>query len=573
METIRNFAIIAHVDHGKSTLADRLMELTGTVRGRVAHEQELDSHPISRERGITIRLAPVTLSYLLNSKSYTLNLIDTPGHVDFSYEVERSLAACEGVVLLVDATQGIQAQTLSHFHKAQKLGLKIIPAVNKIDLPNARINETVSELGDLTSQNDILPLSAKTGQGVKELLEKIIAQIPPPRPSVGPPRALIFSSQYDPQRGAVAYIRVFDGEINQTDTLYFMAAKRSGSPLQLGRFTPQMTAGDRLSAGEVGYVITNIKDPSLIKIGDTITTVNQASVVIPLPGYQDPKPMVFVSVFPVDQDDYYPLQEALKKLKLNDAAISFTPTASRALGRGFKCGFLGHLHAEVAQERLEEEFGLSLIATAPTVDYKTDPAGNGPTEPWVLATIISLPDYLGAIIQLCEERRGKQRDLKYHGRQATLVYELPLAEIITDFFDQLKAKSSGYASIDYELLGYRPFAAVELEVLINHQPVDALSQTMEKSRAVFYGRKIVDKLQTVIPRAQFSFPIQAAINGEIIARADIPAFRKDVTAKLYGGDRTRKDKLLEAQKKGKKKLKIIGRVELPGDIFLKIFKT
>lgn len=561
MDNIRNFAIIAHVDHGKSTLADRIMEITGTVKGHVLHEQELDSHPISRERGITIRLAPVTMQY----KNIIFNLIDTPGHVDFSYEVERSLAACEGAILLVDATQGVQAQTLSHLHKAKKLGLKIIPVINKIDMPNAQVGETLSEIKALDNFDTVFKISAKTGEGVKELLDEVIKKIPCPKSEKNSTRALIFSSQYDPQRGTIAYVRIFDGEIKKSDGLFFMATDLQGQTLQMGHFMPQMTACDKLSAGEVGYIITNIKDPSLVKIGDTITTNN--SPANPLTGYRDPKPMVYVSIFPVDQNDYYLLEDALKKLKLNDAAISFATTSSKALGRGFKCGFLGHLHAEVSQERLEKDFDLSLISTSPTVDYQNN------EEPWVLATMIVPQTYLGTIIQLCEERRGKSIDISYHGNHVTVIYELPMAEIITDFFDQLKSKSSGYASIDYELLEYRPFESVNLDILINHEPVDAMSQIMEKSRALIYGRKIVEKLKEAIPRAQFPFPIQAAVNGEIIARADVAAFRKDVIAKLYGGDRTRKDKLLEAQKKGKKKLKSIGHVELPGDIFLKVFKT
>ena len=558
MDNIRNFAIIAHIDHGKSTLADRLMEITGTIHYHA--EQLLDSHPVSRERGITIRLAPVTMHY----KNYILNLIDTPGHVDFSYEVERSLAACEGAILLVDATQGVQAQTLSNFQKAKRLDLKIIPVINKIDMPNAQISETLDELGQLDKFDKILHISAKTGQGIEGLLNKIISDIPAPKSTNNLTRALIFSSQYDPQRGTIAYVRVFDGEIKKGDQLFFVATGLHAQGMQLGHFMPQMTACDKLSAGEVGYIITNIKDPSLVKIGDTISTNTNSSS---LPGYKDPKPMVYVSVFPVDQNDYYLLEDALKKLKLNDAAITFVTTSSKALGRGFRCGFLGHLHAEVSQERLEKDFDLSIISTSPTVDYQNN------REPWVLATIIVPQNYLGTIIQLCEERRGISKDMSYHGNHVTITYELPMAEIITDFFDQLKSKSSGYASIDYELLEYRDFDSVNLDILINHEPVDAMYQVMEKSRAVEYGRKIVEKLKEAIPRAQFPFPIQASINGEIIARADVAAFRKDVIAKLYGGDRTRKDKLLEAQKKGKKKLKSIGRVELPGDIFLKVFKT
>ena len=568
MENIRNFAIIAHVDHGKSTLADRIMEICGAIKAHAHEEQLLDSHPVSRERGITIRLAPVSMVYRLQTTDYQLNLIDTPGHVDFSYEVERLLAACEGVVLLVDATQGVQAQTLSHFQKAKKLGLKVIPVVNKIDMPNAQINETLDELNQLDKFDKILKISAKTGEGVKELLEEIILKVPGPSARSEPTvRALIFSSQYDPQRGTIAYIRVVDGEIKTSDKLFFLATRLSGQILQMGHFKPTMVSAEKLSAGEVGYIITNIKDPSLVKIGDTITTNSELPTQNSLPGYKDPKPMVYVSVFPVDQNDYYLLEDALKKLKLNDAALTFVTTSSKALGRGFKCGFLGHLHAEVSQERLEKDFDLSIISTSPTVDYQNN------MEPWVVATIITPADYLGMVIQLCEDRRGQSIDMSYHGNRVTVIYELPMAEIITDFFDQLKSKSSGYASIDYELLEYRPFESVNLDILINHEPIDAMSQIMEKSRAVIYGRQIVERLKAAIPRAQFPFPIQASINGEIVARADVAAFRKDVIAKLYGGDRTRKDKLLEAQKKGKKKLKTIGRVELPGDIFLKVFKT
>ncbi len=571
MDNIRNFAIIAHIDHGKSTLADRIMEICGAIKPH-SQEQFLDSHPVSRERGITIRLAPVTMNY----RGFTLNLIDTPGHVDFSYEVERSLAACEGAILLVDATQGIQAQTLSNFHKAKKLGLKIIPVINKIDRPNARISETENEL-DRLFQLDKLAIhrvSAKTGEGVIELLNEIINIIPNPSTNSGSAaRALIFSSQYDSQRGTVAYVRIVDGEIKNVDKLFFLATKLQGSTLQLGHFVPQMVPSEKLCTGEVGYIITNIRDPSQVKIGDTVTTANdnRLSAVRRLPGYQEPKPMVFASIFPVEQNDYYSLEDAFKKLKLNDAAISFTTTSSKALGRGFKCGFLGHLHAEVSQERLEKDFGLSIISTNPTVEYRISNLES--REPWVIATMITPQEFLGTVIQLCEERRGISKDMNYHGNHVTVTYELPMAEIITDFFDQLKAKTSGFASVDYKFFEYRPFEAVNLDMLINHEPVDAMSQIMEKSRAKIYGRQIVEKLKEAIPRAQFAFPVQAAINGEIIARADVPAFRKDVIAKLYGGDRTRKDKLLEAQKKGKKKLKTIGRVELPGDIFLKVFKT
>lgn len=554
---IRNFAIIAHVDHGKSTLADRFIG---------SHDQFLDSHPISRSRGITIRLAPVTFNY----QGYELNLIDTPGHVDFSYEVERSLAACEGVILLVDATAGVQAQTLSHFHKAQSLGLTIIPAINKIDLPNARIEETKNEIKNLLSA-EILLVSAKTGQGVDQLLKAVVEKIPPPDGDPSTPlRALVFSSQFEANRGVTAYVRVVDGGIKSKDSLKFLVTDASAVAFEIGHFSPAMKPADILSTGEVGYIITNLKDANLVKVGDTVCT----SPVSTLPGYKDPKPMVFVSLFSVDQNDYYLLQDGLSKLKLNDAALSFSPTASKALGRGFRCGFLGYLHAEVSQERLETDFGLSILATTPTVEYR------GNTEPWVKAVIICPDDCLGAIMALCQDRRGILKNMEHHGKNlpagrqvVALSYELPLAEIITDFFDKLKSVSSGFGSIDYELVDYRPFDSATLEIFINHESVDAFSQILEKSKAQKYGRFLVDRLKEAIPRQQIPIPIQAVINGQIIARADIPAFRKDVTAKLYGGDSTRRLKLVEKQKKGKEKMKQIGKVSIPGDTFLKIFRT
>lgn len=526
--------MIAHVDHGKSTLADRFLEITGAVTRRQMREQTLDSHPISRERGITIRLAPVTMSY----QGYQLNLIDTPGHVDFSYEVERTLSACEGAILLVDATQGVQAQTLSHFRKAAALGLTIIPAINKIDAPNADVEEVERQLQETTSrEGKIYKVSARTGEGVEELLQTVIEKVPPPEgnPS-GPTKSLIFSSQYSQEQGVIAFIKVLAGTVTG----------------DVGHFLPAMTPADKLEAGEVGYQLTHIKDPAKVSVWE---------------GYQAPKPTVFVSIFPVDQDDYPLLEDGLKKLKLNDAAITFSPTASKALGRGWRCGFLGHLHAEISQERLEKDYDLSLIATMPTVEYHDS------EEPWVKTTIITPIDYVGAIITLCEDRRGKLANMQYHGRSVTLEYELPLSEMITNFFDKLKSASSGFASLDYEPSGYRPFAAVNLEILINHEPVDAFSQIMEKGRGQKFGKFLVERLKDIIPRQQIPIPIQAMIDGQVIARADIPAFRKDVTAKLYGGDVTRRMKLLEKQKKGKEKMKSIGRVQIPGDTFLKIFKT
>lgn len=569
---IRNFCIVAHIDHGKSTLADRLMEITGTVEKRDSMEQLLDSHPISRERGITIKLAPVTMSYKYGGDTFELNLIDTPGHVDFSYEVERSLAACEGAILLIDATKGIQAQTLSHLGKAKKLGLKIIPVINKIDSPSANVAAVENELDKLVKLG-VSKISAKTGEGVERLLERIVSEVPPPDGNEdGPMRALIFSSQFDPKRGVEAFVRIVDGEIRSSDKVKFLATGAEGAILELGIFTPQMKPQNDLESGSVGYVVTNIKQPGLVKVGDTLTT-DFRSQLTALPGYQDPKPVVFVSLFPVDQNDFPVLEDALSKLKLNDAAISFSLTSSKALGRGFRCGFLGHLHAEVSQERLEKDFGLSILATSPTVEYQQLDEFGKLAEPWTMATIIVPEDFVGAVIQLCEDRRGKLLDTSYHGANVTLAYELPLAEIITDFFDQLKSKTSGFASIDYEIMEYREFDAARLDILINHEEIDAFSQIMERSRAEKFGKFLVEKLKEVIPRQQIPIPIQASMDGQIIARADISAFRKDVGAKLYGGDFTRRLKLEQKQKKGKEKMKAIGKVQIPNDTFLKIFRT
>lgn len=559
---IRNFCIIAHIDHGKSTLADRLMEVTGTISLREAGEQILDSHPISRERGITIKLAPVKMQF----GEFELNLIDTPGHVDFSYEVERSLAACEGALLLVDATQGVQAQTLSHLEKAKRLGLVIIPVINKIDSVNARVSEVKDELGRLINLEASL-VSAKTGQGVLELLQRVVKEIPAPTGKIDhAARALVFSSQFDPKRGVIAFVRIFDGEIKSSDKAKFLATGAEGAILELGVFAPAMKQQMVLGTGSVGYLVTNIKQAGLVKVGDTIGSPA-------LPGYQEPKPMVFVSFFPVDQDEFDLLQDALSKLKLNDAAISYQQTSSKALGRGFRCGFLGHLHAEVSQERLEKDFGLSILATSPTVEFQLLDKLGKLAEPWALSTIIVPQSFVGAVIQLCEDRRGKLLDTRYHGENVTLSYELPLAEIVTDFFDQLKSKSSGFASIDYEISEYRPFDSVKLDILINHEEIDAFSQIMERSRAEKFGKFIVERLKEVIPRQQIPIPIQASVDGQIIARADISAFRKDVGAKLYGGDFTRRLKLEQKQKKGKEKMKSIGKVQIPNDTFLKIFRT
>lgn len=579
---IRNFAIIAHIDHGKSTLADRLLELTGTVQKRDMMEQTLDSNPISRERGITIKLAPVTMKFTVDGIQYTVNLIDTPGHVDFSYEVERSLAACEGAILLVDATQGIQAQTLSNFHKAVRLGLRIIPVINKIDSPIANVAQSEADLQELLSANgqmdEIFKISAKTGAGVEQLLEQVVKTIPPPHGAEkSATRALVFSSQYDPKRGVVAFVRVVDGELKNLGKAYFLATKKEGAILDIGHFTPEMKSGESLLTGEVGFVATNIKDPAVVKTGDTLTLADtgQQLTVSALPGYQEAKPVVFVSFFPVDQDDFPLLEDGLRKLKLNDAAITFNQIASKALGRGFRCGFLGHLHAEVSQERLFDEFGLNIMATTPTVEFKIVKMGpvDKYEEPWVRATIIVPNDYVGGVITLCEDRRSTLIDMNYHGTNVTLIYDMPLAEIITDFFDQLKSRSSGFASMDYELTNYRPFDAVQLDILINHEVIDAFSQIFPREKADAYGKFLVEKLKEAIPRQQIPVPIQASVNGQVIARADIQAFRKDVGAKLYGGDFTRRLKLEQKQKRGKEKMKAIGKVNIPGDTFLKIFRT
>lgn len=586
---IRNFAIIAHIDHGKSTLADRLLEMTGTVSSRDMHAQMLDSNPIERERGITIKLAPVRMHY----QEYILNLIDTPGHVDFGYEVSRSLAACEGAVLVVDATQGVQAQTIANLHQARSHNLVIIPVINKIDMPNARIAETKKEIEALGFQKkDILEISAKTGQYVDTLLEAIMRRIPPPHGEPAePPRALIFSSKYDPHRGVVVFVRVVDGLILQgvpLQKLKFLANGIAITPIEMGYFMPQMMPADRLGAGEVGYIATGLKDAKMAKIGDTITTIDAS--VPQLPGYKEPKPMVFLSLFPVVSDEFAAAREAVEKLRLSDSAFTFRPIASQALGNGFHCGFLGLLHAEIVQERLLREFGLTMIATAPSVEYRVtlrsggekaiqsaaefpDPSlVEGVREPVMKVDLYSPRVYVGAMMQLAQEKRGEHTDLVYEGETAHVTYLLPLADMIIDFFDRLKSVTAGYASLDYEFFDWQAVDVVKLDILLNHEKVDALSFLAVASQAEARGRQIVEKLATVIPRQQFLIPVQAAIGGRIVARADVKAFRKDVTQKLYGGDRTRKDKLLSKQKKGKAKMKMIGRVEIPQSAFFEVLK-
>jgi GTP-binding protein LepA len=589
MENIRNFAIIAHVDHGKSTLADRMLEITHTVSPRQMHAQMLDSNPIERERGITIKLAPVKMEH----QGYMLNLIDTPGHVDFSYEVSRSLAACEGAVLLVDATQGVQAQTLAHFHQAQKLGLTIIPVVNKIDITTANIELSILQLIEVFGfkREDILQVSGKTGQGVPELLEAIIQRIAPPlgMPS-GTPRALVFNSNYDPHLGVIAWVRVVDGQISPRDRLFLLGTKSVTSAIEVGIFSPTQKPVDRLNAGEVGYVVTALKDISLLNVGDTLTSEDQPAA-IALPGYQPIKPVVFVSFYPTDGEEINSLREALSKLRLQDSSLEYTPEFSPALGNGFRVGFLGLLHADIVEERLEREFGISLIAAAPSVSYQIAMIGDrtitiskamdlpDPSqireirEPVIKLSVFVPEDYVGSVMQLCQEHRGTLLDMKYLSKLVFLNYTLPLAELIRGFYDRLKSVSQGFATLDYELSGFVPGDLSKLDVLISGERIDALSQIVPRAQVSRLGLQIVEQLKNLIPRQQFEVVIQAAVGGHIYARADIKAYRKDVIAKLSGGDQTRKDKLLKKQKKGKARMKRVGRVDIPQEAFLSVLKA
>lgn len=662
-DNIRNFAIIAHIDHGKSTLADRLLEITHTVHARDMSQQLLDSNPIERERGITIKLAPVRMRYMLSAVSnqlsgktdnrqpttdnYILNLIDTPGHVDFAYEVSRSLAACEGAVLVVDATQGIQAQTLANLTQARNHNLVIIPVINKIDMANARVEETMAELRSLGfSDEEMIPISAKSGQNVEAVLHAVIQRVPPPRGRVeGPTRALVFSSQYDTHKGVIVFVRVVDGEVGFRPglELRFLNSNAMVSPIEVGYFHPKMTTSGVLRSGEVGYIATGLKDIRFANVGDTITVVSdQLSVVSnqtkhlvrqpttdnlqPLPGYKPPKPMVYLGLFPISSDELQDAREAMEKLRLSDSAFSFRPISSLALGNGFHCGFLGLLHAEVVQERLLREFDLTLLATAPNVEYRVklnpgiNPSKAGLTanqtdngelttdnyfiiqsaaefpdpsfiedikEPIMELSIFSPRQYVGAIMGLCQEKRGEYIDLAYIGESsfseasadktgqagiAKFTYLIPLSEMIVDFFDRLKSATEGYASLDYEFFEFQSVDVVKLDILVNKEKVDAFATMVVKEQAQRRGRELTERLADVIPKQQFEVPIQAAIGGQIIARADVKAFRKDVIGKLYGGDRTRKDKLLDKQKKGKAKMKQIGRVEIPQSAFFAVLK-
>jgi GTP-binding protein LepA len=582
---IRNFSIIAHIDHGKSTLADRILELTEAVSAREMREQVLDSMELERERGITIKAQAVHVTW----KGHELNLIDTPGHVDFTYEVSRSLQACEGALLVVDAAQGIEAQTLANAYLAIENGLEIVPVANKIDLPAADPDGTAVEVADLLGDDPshVLRISAKTGDGVGEVLDAIVERVPPPAGTLdAPARALVFDSSYDQYRGVVAFIRVVDGSFSTREALRTMATDTRFDAEELGVFSPAMSPVEQLSAGEVGYVITGLKDVSRLRVGDTLTAVGR-SADDALPGYKDVKPMVFAGLFPTDSDAYPELRDALERLKLNDAALVYEPETSNALGFGFRCGFLGLLHMEIVRERLEREFDLDLLVTAPNVAYRVQERNGGwlevhnpaefpreieeVEEPYVAASIIVPKEYVGAVMELNNERRGTFGKLEYLSPERVhLTYELPLAEIVLDYYDQLKSRTRGYASFDYDLAGFKPGALVRVDVLVGGEPVDALSLIVHRDFAYDRGRLLVDKLREEIPRQMFDIPIQAAIGSRVIARETVKAKRKDVLAKCYGGDISRKRKLLEKQKAGKKRMKQVGAVEVPQEAFLAV---
>ena len=582
---IRNFCIVAHIDHGKSTLADRLLEITHAVADRDMRAQYLDKMDLERERGITIKAQAVRLAH----DGYELNLIDTPGHVDFTYEVSRSLEACEGAVLLVDAAQGIEAQTLANYHLARDAGLTIVPVLNKIDLPSADPGEVGRELAELVGcdPSEVFAVSGKTGEGVTDLLGEIIRRVPPPTGDRDATlRALIFDSSFDPYRGVVAYVRVVDGELHARTKVHFMATGLDSETEEPGIFAPEAKPVARLEAGEVGYLVTGLKDVHQVKVGDTITISGKRRASEPLPGYREPLPMVWSGLFPAEGGDYSELRDALDRLKLNDAALAFEPETSLALGFGFRCGFLGLLHMDIVKERLEREFGLELIATAPNVEFHVvrgeeltvvhNPSEmpqpgtfDHVEEPMVLATIITPTEYLGPIFELCQARRGEMIDMKYLSPQrAEVHYHLPLAEIIFDFFDQLKSRTRGYASLDYEPTGYEPSDLVRVDVLLHGEPVDAFSSVVHREKAAVYGRQMVERLRELIPRQLFDVAIQASIGSRIVARETVKAKRKDVLAKCYGGDITRKRKLLEQQKKGKARMRRVGRVDVPQEAFI-----
>ncbi len=598
-KNVRNFCIIAHIDHGKSTLSDRLLELTKTVEQRKMKEQLLDQMDLERERGITIKLQPVRMKYDQQGVEYTLNLIDTPGHVDFNYEVSRSLAAVEGAVLLVDATKGVQAQTLSNLYLAIEQGLEIIPVVNKIDLPNADVAKTKKEIIHILGckEEEILEVSGKTGLGVEKLLEKIVEMIPAPKGDVeNPLRALIFDSKYDTYKGVVAYVRIVDGTVKRDDKIAMMAVGSESGVVEVGFFRPDLQAVEKLVAGDIGYIATGFKGVEDCRVGDTVTIADfkeQASnPVKPLPGYKQVVPMVYASFYPIEGDDYNFMRDALDKLKLNDAAFAFEPESNVALGRGFRCGFLGMLHLEIIQSRLEREFDISPTITTPSVVYEIELRGkNGrikiysPTEmpdpaaiekiyePYVKLDIISPSTYLGAIMEVMKNTRAEYINTEYiDAERIILTFDCPLTDVITNLHDDLKSASSGYASMNYEIKEYKPYDLVKLDIMVAGEKVDAFARIVPKEKAFSEGKRTVEKLKDSIPRQNFQIALQATIGGKVIARETIKAFRKDVIAKLYGGDVTRKRKLLEKQKKGKKKMKSIGRVEIPSEAFLAVLK-
>jgi GTP-binding protein LepA len=595
---IRNFSIIAHIDHGKSTLADRILEMTRTVDPRAMRAQVLDSMDLERERGITIKAQAVRVLYeAADGETYQLHLIDTPGHVDFTYEVSRSLAACEGAVLVVDASQGVEAQTLANTYLAVENGLELIPVLNKIDLPGAEPERVAEEVADLLGEpgEDILRISGKTGEGVIDVLEAIVAQVPPPAGDpAGPPRALIFDSEFDQYRGVVAYVRVVDGTFRKGEAIRAMVAQTEAEIDDIGFFTPAMVSAQELHAGDVGYLITGVKDVTKLRVGDTLTTraaFATSTDLEALPGYRDVQPVVFCGLFPIDSDEYADLRDALEKLTLNDAALSWEPEVSEALGFGFRCGFLGLLHMDIVRERLEREYDIELMATMPSVRFDVTLTDDSQMEvhipsdfpdpgrvkeirePTIDASILAPKEYIGPIMELCQERRGTSKGMHYlSADRVQLSYDLPLAEIVIDFFDALKSRTRGYASLDYELSGMQASDMVKLDILLAGEQVDALSMVVHRDKAYDVGRSLVEKLRAKIPRQQYDVPIQAAIGAQIIARETVKAYRKDVIAKCYGGDISRKRKLLERQKEGKKRMKQVGRIEVPQEAFLAVLE-
>ncbi len=594
-EHIRNFSIIAHIDHGKSTLADRLLQLTGTITDREMTEQVLDDMDLEREKGVTIKASAVRMRYTAaDGQTYELNLIDTPGHVDFGYEVSRALAACEGALLVVDASQGVEAQTLANLYLALENDLEVIPVINKIDLPSARPDEVAQEIENLlgTPADEVLRVSAKEGTNVEQVLEAIVREVPPPQgDDQAPLRALIFDSHYDAYKGVVIYVRLVDGQVNATDTLRLMASGATFKPVEVGVFAPHMTPTGSLRAGEVGYIATGLKTVREARVGDTVTHA-QRPAAEPLPGYQHPKPMVFAGIYPVEGEDYQDLRDALEKLQLNDAALVFEPETSQALGFGFRCGFLGMFHMEIVQERLEREYGLDIVVTAPSVEYQVvlrdgsvvviDSPAELPDEaqiaeirePWMKIQIFTPTEFYGPVMEMVTKRRGIFLEQEYPTPdRVVLNFELPLSELIVDFFDQLKSRTRGYASLDYQFLEYRAGDLVKLTILVNGEPVDALATIVHRDEAYTKGQRLVSKLKELIPRQLFAVPVQAMAGGRVISRANIKALRKDVLAKCYGGDVTRKRKLLEKQKKGKKRMKMVGQVEIPQEAFLAVLRV